>query len=152
MHIHNKPVMESLVKIFENKTARYRNFKEWLDCCGVELCLILVAGSLMAALACGGIPFIADWHCQFLTLTGCPCFSCGMTRAMTALLHGRLLEAFKFNPLSWLLAIVVFFRLYQRLSESIFKYYPDFRKPRLIWGGALSLALLYGLLRIVLFI
>ena len=139
-----------MVKIFENKTARYGNFKEWLNCCGIELSLILVAGSLLAALACGRIPFISDWQCPFLTLTGCPCFSCGMTRALEALLHGRLFEAFKLNPLSWLLAGALFFRLYQRLSETIFKSYPDFRKPRMVWGGAAALALLYGLIRIIL--
>jgi hypothetical protein len=141
--------MESQVSIFEIKTVRSGNFKEWLNCCGIELCLILIAVILLALLALGCIPLLTEWKCPFSALTGCPCFSCGMTRALTALLHGNLLEAFKFNPFSLLLVGLLFFRLYQRLSATMFKSYLDFRKPRLIWGGMAALALLYGLLRIV---
>lgn len=135
--------------IFERKTVCYGNFKEWLNCCGIELGFILSAAVLLMLLASGNVPQLTDWQCPFLELTGWPCFSCGMTRALTALLQGNLLEAFKFNPLSWLLVGVLFFRLYQRLAATIFKSYLDFRNPQLIWGGMTALVLLCGLGRII---
>ena len=38
-------------------------------------------------------------RCMFHELTGLHCPGCGSTRAAHALLHGRLLEALRFNPL-----------------------------------------------------
>lgn len=37
--------------------------------------------------------------CPFLALTGLQCPGCGTTRALHAALHGRLLEAVRFNPI-----------------------------------------------------
>ena len=48
--------------------------------------------------------------CLFHRLTGMECAGCGMTRATYALLHGRLDEAFRFNPVGIVLlpfAVVV---------------------------------------------
>jgi len=54
----------------------------------------------------------AAWFpgCLFHRLTGLACPGCGMTRATHAALHGRLGEAFRFNPLGMLAvpALVVF--------------------------------------------
>lgn len=38
-------------------------------------------------------------RCVFRTVTGLECPGCGSTRALHALLHGRIGEAFRFNPL-----------------------------------------------------
>jgi len=38
--------------------------------------------------------------CAFLDLTGHPCPTCGATRAITALAHGRLIDAVAANPLA----------------------------------------------------
>ena len=38
-------------------------------------------------------------RCPFLAMTGYPCPSCGMTRALRCLLHGDLAAALAFNPL-----------------------------------------------------
>ncbi len=41
--------------------------------------------------------------CLFRTLTDWECPGCGMTRATHALLHGRVIEAFHFNPVGIIL-------------------------------------------------
>jgi hypothetical protein len=61
---------------------------------------VLVASLVLAALyqsGPAGVPLLPEclWH----RLTGLACPLCGMTRAVQAALHGRLAEAFRFNPL-----------------------------------------------------
>lgn len=50
-------------------------------------------------------PFGQPWlpGCLFHNLTGLHCPGCGMTRAAHATLHGRLGEAFRYNPLGMIL-------------------------------------------------
>ncbi len=43
--------------------------------------------------------------CTFRRLTHHPCLTCGATRSLSALIHGRLLEAFAWNPLVALIYI-----------------------------------------------
>jgi hypothetical protein len=45
--------------------------------------------------------------CSFLSATGRPCFSCGMTTAFSAMAHLRPLRAFEANPLGALLFLGV---------------------------------------------
>lgn len=45
-------------------------------------------------------------QCTFRQLTGFDCPGCGTTRALHALLHGRFAEAFRFNPLLFVLMFV----------------------------------------------
>jgi Protein of unknown function (DUF2752) len=60
-----------------------------------------------AALAAGAIVLFAFDpsayafypRCMFHALTGLDCPGCGATRAAHALLHGRVAEAFRFNPM-----------------------------------------------------
>ena len=56
------------------------------------------AGTLAwgCAWVAGGLPLPA---CAFHAITGCPCPTCGATRCVLALLHGRLGEALAWNPL-----------------------------------------------------
>lgn len=56
---------------------------------------ILAAGAYLVSL----VPLRWIPPCGFHTLTGHPCPSCGATRMTQALLHARLLEAFRLNPL-----------------------------------------------------
>ncbi len=55
-------------------------------------------------------PFGQAWlpGCMFHKLTGLHCPGCGMTRAAHATLHGRLGEAFRFNPLGMILLPLAF--------------------------------------------
>ena len=65
--------------------------------------LILAAGAFLAAEV---LP--ARFHpvCGFHAATGRPCPTCGLTRSLDALLHGRIREALHDNPLA-----AVFFAL-----------------------------------------
>jgi hypothetical protein len=69
-------------------------------------------GALLAAcwfLAGSGpedVPFLPG--CVFHAATGLNCPGCGMTRATFAVLHGRMGEAFRMNPLGMILLPVAF--------------------------------------------
>ena len=45
--------------------------------------------------------------CPFRALTGYPCPGCGMTRAFSAIAHGELWRAVRYNPLSPLLFLAL---------------------------------------------
>lgn len=49
---------------------------------------------------------VLDVHvtCPFLSLTGYPCGSCGMTHAFVYLAHGQVLQALRWSPLGAVLA------------------------------------------------
>ena len=63
---------------------------------------LLVLGATAGTLAWGGawlgcgLPLP---QCAFHAITGCPCPTCGATRSIVALLHGRVSEAVGWNPL-----------------------------------------------------
>jgi hypothetical protein len=63
---------------------------------------LLALGGSAGALACGyawmanGLPLPP---CALYAITGCPCPTCGATRCVLALLHGRVGEAFGWNPM-----------------------------------------------------
>jgi Protein of unknown function (DUF2752) len=44
------------------------------------------------------LPVHPPMACPLRSLTGVPCPMCGMTRAVVALVHGRVLESLRFNP------------------------------------------------------
>jgi hypothetical protein len=51
--------------------------------------------------------------CLIRGLTGVPCPSCGMSRAIIAFINGDIINAFKFHPLFWLpfiLFVLIVFR------------------------------------------
>jgi hypothetical protein len=63
---------------------------------------------LLVGLALLEIP--AEPHlilCGFRLLTGLPCPGCGITRGLSALLHGRLIQALEFNPFAMVVLLVL---------------------------------------------
>jgi hypothetical protein len=46
-------------------------------------------------------------QCVFRQVTGLECPGCGTTRALHALLHGRVGEAFRFNPFLFAVMLVI---------------------------------------------
>lgn len=71
---------------------------------------LTIALSLLGAIGCMATfnqpPEL--WRCIFHQLSGLPCPSCGMTRALFAAAHGRFKEAFAWHPMGVaLFAIVV---------------------------------------------
>jgi hypothetical protein len=74
--------------------------------------LIALVVSLVGAAA--AVLFVFDprttWfypQCPFLALTGFECPGCGTTRALHALLHGRLTTAFALNPLLFIVPLLL---------------------------------------------
>ena len=60
--------------------------------------------------------------CVFHSVTGVPCLSCGVTRAVSSLLSGDIVGMLYFNPLIVLFSVgLVFFSLF-KLSEFIFSF------------------------------
>lgn len=57
---------------------------------------LVVAGLLLLPLEAIA-PLLGS--CNFRSLTGYPCISCGMTRGILAISHGHFLEAIRLNPL-----------------------------------------------------
>ncbi len=56
------------------------------------------AAMLAIAAVRPALPVPVGPPCPLRTLTGIPCPLCGMTRGVTALVHGHLSAAFSFNP------------------------------------------------------
>jgi len=67
----------------------------------VCLSLMLTGIILVGANSMG----VSLWRCSFHTVTGLPCPGCGMTRGMTALLRGRVAEAWHWHPFTPLIAV-----------------------------------------------
>jgi len=66
---------------------------------------VYAALALLSFLVARFVPLLdLDYPCVFLTLTGHPCATCGMTHAFVRLAHGQVAEAFRWNPLGALFA------------------------------------------------
>jgi hypothetical protein len=75
--------------------------------------------------------------CIFFSLTGLLCPGCGMTRASHHLLHGRIEEAFRLNPMIFVLIALVLWSLPSFLRGT----YPEYlKRPGFAWGAFFVLA------------
>lgn len=72
-----------------------RNFRN-----GIIFLLMFAAGSVMLAILYFLDPSCSGFYprCPFFVLTGWQCPGCGTLRAVHCLLHGRIVEAWNFNP------------------------------------------------------
>ena len=64
----------------------------------IVLTLAIAAYALRETAGAGWMP-----GCHFRRITGLECPGCGMTRGTYALLHGRFLDAFMFNPVGMII-------------------------------------------------
>lgn len=79
--------------------------------------------------------------CPIRFITGISCASCGMTRAYMELFHGRVLQAFHYHPLFWmipLLGLLLWKR--KQLPEKVFQ---------IILGVVIGIFLLVYVIRLV---
>lgn len=67
----------------------------------VSLGVLAMAGAAYALRETGGGGWMPG--CVFREFTGLECPGCGMTRGTHALLHGRVVEAFSYNPVGMIL-------------------------------------------------
>ncbi|MCD6161577.1 MAG: DUF2752 domain-containing protein [candidate division Zixibacteria bacterium] len=73
--------------------------------------------------------------CLFHNLTGVPCLSCGVTRAVGAFFSGEFISMLCFNPLAVLFCAALFFFSLFKLVEYIFRF-----KLRIDVSSKISLA------------
>ena len=117
--------------------------------------------ALIAVTLAGPVAFLIAWgisqhvselpsFCPFLNLTSLPCPSCGMTRALAALLHGDFAAAMRwhaFAPLLLVLALAAWLWTLGRLTAQPFlSTLPLWR--RRVWVTVLVIFLAYYLLRL----
>jgi hypothetical protein len=74
--------------------SRWPSIPRWVIALLVVYAAVIVAGAWLARRH--GVDFVL---CQFKRVTGRPCPGCGSTRGVLALLEGRPLEAWLWNPL-----------------------------------------------------
>lgn len=67
--------------------------------------LLAIVGLLVLFAMTPALPSIQ--LCPFKFLTGLPCPTCGVTRGLSALLHGKVFLAAHLNPLAFIVAIIL---------------------------------------------
>ncbi len=128
------------VKILNNSSDQLTHTLVLLTCLGM-----LVMGALLMPprapsdpLALGDVPL--PLLCGFRRATGLDCPGCGLTRSVTATLHGQLNHAVDWNPVGPLVAV---YALLQALRHGLWLAWPDWRLQReKRWGRALDRAIL----------
>jgi hypothetical protein len=117
---HNKPDASCRIRIFT----------------GLAVCLVILA-ILSFVYAFNPQQSSLFPPCPSKTLTGLNCPGCGSTRALHHLLHGRVLDALGKNPLM-VISIPFLILLFVR---------PDFARKRWVPWCALSILIVYGIIR-----
>ena len=85
--------------------------------------------------------------CSFYELTGHSCLSCGMTRAVGALLHFKFIRSFLLNPGVLLTAAFALFTLGMEICRVVFKKRVKLDYWWIIALGILAVMVLWFLLR-----
>lgn len=84
--------------------------------------------------------------CLFYTITGYYCPGCGITRLAFSCLKLDFYQAFRYNPLVFILIILfIIFKLLQIIIKKLIKI--DLEIPNYIYYILLIIILLYGILR-----
>ncbi len=86
----------------------------------------------------------AGWMpgCYFRKITGLECPGCGMTRGTYALLHGRFLDAFLFNPVGMILLPIALIGLGLEAIAWVMNRPPVFKLNPGRWGATILATIL----------
>jgi hypothetical protein len=105
----------------ESKNPKFHSVEDRLYMFGMCLLpvLLIVAASYQYLQRYVHMPAVP---CLFYLMTGYYCPGCGGTRAMNALLHGRLLKAFAYHPLVGYGAFVYLWFLLSHTLETLSRY------------------------------
>jgi hypothetical protein len=105
-----------------------------------SLVVLALAGAAYALRETGG----AGWMpgCIFRKVTGLDCPGCGMTRASYAMLHGRIGDAFAFNPVGMILLPLALIALGIEVLGWVMGRPMPFRIRSGRWGAAIFAAIL----------
>lgn len=104
----------------------------------------IVALGMVAFLLRRGGPESLPYACTFHELTGLHCAGCGMTRAVHAVLEGRLLEALRLNPLGVVGLPVLALALVPWLIGWVRGRPPGWRFPIGLRGAVLLVLVIFG--------
>ena len=80
----------------------------------IKLLSLIVIGIFIIFLLMKKFSSITGSICLIRGVIGVPCPSCGMSRAITEVINGDIIKAFKFHPLVWLPFVVMFFLILKR--------------------------------------
>lgn len=80
----------------------------------IKVLSLIVIGSFIIFLLMKKFSSITGSICLIRGVIGVPCPSCGMSRAITEVINGDIIKAFKFHPLFWLPFVVMFFLILKR--------------------------------------
>ena len=83
----------------------------------IRVILSIIIGLIIIYLILNQFSKVTGTICLIRGLTGMPCPSCGITRAIIAVLNGNFIEAFKLHPLFWMPFVTVILIILNR------KYY-----------------------------
>lgn len=88
--------------------------------------------------------FNFDCECPIRTITGFYCPGCGITRMFKCLFEGYIYQAFRYNPLVFLLLIVYF--VYLNLDIFFHKFLIKLNNKKILIG-LLIIIIIYGIMR-----
>ena len=80
----------------------------------IKVLSLIVIGIFIIFLLMKKFSSIMGSICLIRGVIGVPCPSCGMSRAITEVINGDIIKAFKFHPLFWLPFVVMFFLILKR--------------------------------------
>ena len=80
----------------------------------IKVLSLMVIGIFIIFLLMKKFSSITGSICLIRGVIGVPCPSCGMSRAITEVINGDIIKAFKFHPLFWLPFVVMFFLILKR--------------------------------------
>ena len=80
----------------------------------IKVLSLIVIGIFIIFLLMKKFSSITGSSCLIRGVIGVPCPSCGMSRAITEVINGDIIKAFKFHPLFWLPFVVMFFLILKR--------------------------------------
>lgn len=80
----------------------------------IKVLSLIVIGIFIIFLLMKKFSSITGSICLIRGVMGVPCPSCGMSRAITEVINGDIIKAFKFHPLFWLPFVVMFFLILKR--------------------------------------
>jgi hypothetical protein len=103
----------------------------------IVLTLAVAAYALRETAGAGWMP-----GCYFRKITGLECPGCGMTRGTYALLHGRFLDAFMFNPVGMILLPLALIGLGLEAIAWVMNRPPFFRLNSGRWGATILATIL----------
>lgn len=80
----------------------------------IKVLSLIVIGIFIIFLLMKKFSSITGSICLIRGVIGVPCPSCGMSRAITEVINGDIIKAFKFHPLFWLPFVAMFFLILKR--------------------------------------